>query len=189
MPASTAQKTRFIYIHGNGTTDWAACAWAVWLNKQLAGRGYDTWFQTMPDPQKARASHWLPYLQDELQAGPNDVLIGWSSGAVAAMRYAETHAIKGSVLIAPCYTDLGEPSEQESGYYDEPWQWRDIKKNQKQIVVVSSDDDPYIPQSEFAYIALQLGAARIRPPGQGHFEHRQDFPEIFDYLTKTYPTP
>lgn len=183
----TQVPTRFIYIHGNGTTDWAS-PWAVWLQRQLETKSYGTHFQTMPDPQKARAAYWLPYLKNDVQAGPNDVLIGWSSGAVAAMRYAEANPIKGSILIAPSYTDLGEPSEKESGYFDAPWQWRDIKKNQKHIALISSDDDPYIPQSEFAYIALQLGPTKLKLPGQGHFEARQDFPEIMDYIGRTYPS-
>jgi hypothetical protein len=33
--------------------------------------------------------------------------IGYSSGAVAAMRYVENHTIYGSILIGACYTDFG----------------------------------------------------------------------------------
>lgn len=57
----------------------------------------------MPDSVIARSNYWLPFLEEHVKAGENDVLIDWSSGAVAAMRYAETHTIKGSILISPCY--------------------------------------------------------------------------------------
>jgi hypothetical protein len=179
-------KPRFIFIHGNGATTWQV-PWAVWLQTKLAARGYKTLFETMPDPEQARASIWLPHIEQTLQAGPDDVLIGWSSGAVAAMRYAETHKLRGSILIAPCYTDLGEESERLSGYYDEPWQWGTIKSNQKKIALVSSDNDPFIPQSEFAYIAVHIGPDKLKIPGAGHFMDRQDMPEVLRYIESTYP--
>ena len=49
-------KPRFIYIHGNGTIRWAH-GWAVWLQAGLAGAGYDTFFETMPDSIIARAEY------------------------------------------------------------------------------------------------------------------------------------
>ncbi|RYX79200.1 retinoblastoma-binding protein 9 [bacterium] len=178
-------KPRFIFIHGNGGTDWRY-AWAVWLKRKIEELGFETIFETMPDPEKARASKWLPYLKDTLQVNEEDVLIGYSSGAVAAMRYAESNQIRGSILISPSYTDLGDPLEKHSGYFNDKWLWNDIKKNQKKIVMVWGDDDPYIPQSEFAYIVLHLGADRIKIPMGEHFQHKQDFAEILNYIKKTY---
>ncbi len=177
---------RFIFIHGNGATTWEN-PWTLWLQKKLDARGYTTAFQTMPDPDLARAEYWLPYLQDTLQAGVNDVLIGWSSGAVAAMRYAESHKLLGSILISPSYTDLDDVNEKQSGYFDEPWNWKAIKSNQKKIALVFGDDDPYIPQSEFAYIAVHLGPDKLKLPGAKHFQERQDMPEVLRYIERAYP--
>jgi len=177
---------RLIFIHGNGSTTWAV-PWAVWLKQKLEAGGYQTYFKTMPDPKLARKDIWLPHLKDVTKAGPNDVLIGWSSGAVAAMRYAETYKIAGSILISPCYTDLNDDMEKQSGYYEDPWNWQQIKKNQKKIALVWGDDDPYIPQAEFAYIAVHLSPEKIKLPGGRHFEERQDFPELLKYIEKTYP--
>jgi hypothetical protein len=47
--------------------------------------------------------------------------VGHSSGAEAAMRYAETRRVAGLVLVAACHTDLGLQSEAVSGYYSRPW--------------------------------------------------------------------
>ena len=156
------------------------------LQKKLDARGYETVFRTMPDPDLARAEYWLPYLQDELKAGSDDVLIGYSSGAVAAMRYAENHKLRGSILISPCYTDLGDDKEKLSGYFDEAWNWSAIKSNQKKIALVYGDDDPFIPQSEFAYIAVHLGPDKLKLPGAKHFHDRQDMPEVLRYIESTY---
>ncbi len=161
--------------------------WAVWLKQKLDSRGYATHFETMPDPELARRDIWLPYLANDVKVGPTDVIIGWSSGAVAAMRYAETHKILGSILISPCYTDLGDSSEKQSGYYDDPWKWNAIKTNQKKIALVFGDNDPFIPQSEFAYIAVHIGPDKLKIPGAGHFMDRQDLPEVLRYIESTYP--
>ena len=43
----------------------------------------------MPDPYVARCSIWLPFIQNELKADENTVIVGHSSGAIAAMRLLE----------------------------------------------------------------------------------------------------
>lgn len=179
-------KPRFVFIHGNGEEATWEYAWAPWLKKKLDVLGYETHFQTMPDPVGARRDIWLPYLHDVIKAGPGDVLIGWSSGATAAMRYAESNKILGSILISPSYTDLGDAKEKQSGYFDDPWNWKAIRSNQKKIALVYGDDDPYIPQSEFAYIAVHLSPDKLKTPGGGHFETRQDMHEVLRYIEKTY---
>jgi len=173
-------------VHGIGATTWEN-PWASWLKQKLDTAGYDTHFQTMPDPQQARKHIWLPYLENEVKVGSSDVIIGYSSGAVAAMRYAENHKILGSVLISPSYTDLGDADEQASGYFDELWNWKAIKSNQKKIALVFGDDDPYIPQQDFAYIAVHIGPEKLKIPGGGHFNERQDFHEVLSYIERTYP--
>lgn len=177
--------TRFIFMHGNGGSDWKS-AWAVWLRNEIEKLGFETVFETMPDPEKARGDYWLPHMQDVLKIGGDDVIIGYSSGAVAAMRYVETHDVRGSILISPSHTDLGDELEKESGYFDAPWDWKAIKSHQKKLLVVWGDDDPYIPQREFAYIVLQLGADKIKVPMGRHFQEKQDFADILKYIKKTY---
>jgi predicted alpha/beta hydrolase family esterase len=179
------QSPRFIYIHGNGTEHWSF-AWAKWLKDELDKRGFDTFFETMPDSVIARAEYWLPFLENHVGVGENDVLVGWSSGAVAAMRYAETHKIAGSVLVSPCYTDLGDDLEKQSGYYNAPWQWDAIRANQQKIALVYGDDDPFIPQAEFEYIAGAIRPEVYKTHGGGHFIDQQTFPELLAYIDKTY---
>lgn len=173
-------------MHGNETTHWSA-SWAKWLKGELEALGFETFFETMPDSIIARGKYWLPFLQDVAGVGGNDVIIGWSSGAVAAMRYAEDHKIMGSILISPCYTDLdGDELEVQSGYYDTPWQWDNIKANQTNIALIYGDDDPYIPQPEFEYIAEALHPTVIKIAGGRHFIERNQFTELLEYIKQTY---
>ncbi len=177
--------TRFIFIHGNDTDHWSG-RWGSWLKEELEKLGFDTFFETFPDSIIARSEYWLPFLKNHVKAGSNDVLIGWSSGAVAAMRYAEENKIKGSILIAPSYTDMGDSLEKQSGYYDNPWNWESIKNNQDKIALFCGDNDPYIPQADFQFIATNLNAEIITVPGAGHFLDQNIFPELIEYITKNY---
>jgi predicted alpha/beta hydrolase family esterase len=178
-------KPRFVFVHGNQTTHWSG-AWAGWLKTELEKLGFETFFETMPDSIIARAEYWLPFLKEHVQVGEHDVIIGWSSGAVAAMRYAENTKIQGSILVSPCYTDTGDDLEKQSGYYDKPWQWNNIKANQQKITLIWGDDDPYISQSEFTYIADQLQPTQIKVVEGKHFIEQDQFPELLDYIKQTY---
>lgn len=140
----------------------------------------------MPDSIIARSEYWLPFLKDHVKMGPSDVIIGWSSGAVAAMRYAENNQILGSILVSPYYTDLGDELEKQSGYYDTPWQWNAIKSNQTKIALINGDDDPFIPQDEFEFISTQLNPTHIKVHNGKHFIERTEFPELLEYIKQTY---
>jgi len=178
-------KLRIIFIHGNQSTHWSF-AWAPWLKQELEKQGFEIFFETFPDSIIARAEYWLPFLKEHIKAGENDVIVGWSSGAVAALRYAEENKIRGSVLVAPCYTDLGDELEKQSGYFKKSWNWESIKANQKSIALVHSDNDPFVPQDQFVFITEKLKPDVIKISGAKHFIEQQTFPELLNYLIKTY---
>jgi len=121
------RKLKVVIIHGNG-----GCTnqhhWTPWLKAELEKNKIIVVAPTMPDNVEAKASIWLPYMHDVLRCDENTIVVGHSSGAVAAMRYAEQYKLLGSVLIAACHTDLGYTNERVSGYYDAPWHWDIIKK-------------------------------------------------------------
>ena len=86
-----------ILIHGNGGCT-AVDIWFPWLERELTALGVAVTNETFPDNMKARAQFWLPHIA-ALGADEHTILIGHSSGAVAAMRYAETHRLLGSILL------------------------------------------------------------------------------------------
>lgn len=178
-------KPRIVFLHGNQSTHWAF-AWVSWLKKELEKRGYKTFFETFPDSIIARSKYWLPFLEEHIKAGKNDVLVGWSSGAVAAMRYAEKHKVRGSILVSPSYTDLHDELEKQSGYFDKHWNWKKIRSNQQHIALFHSDNDPFIPVDQFEFIAQQLKPTVLKINGAGHFIERKKFPELLTYLLETY---
>lgn len=166
-------------IPGNGGATPAA-GWFPFVQAELEKAGLTVVNRQFPDAELARASYWLPFLES-LGADEQTVLVGHSSGAIAAMRLAETHKIFGSVLVGAYHSDLGLEAERQSGYFDTPWNWPAIKNNEQWIVVFASVDDPYIPIEEPRYLAKQLGAAYHEFTDEGHFgldNQKTAFPEL-----------
>merc|ERR1712179_468552 len=79
--------------------------------------------KNMPDPVTARRSIWLPFMKENLQVDEETIIIGHSSGACAAVRYAEENKVAGIILVGAYTSDLGDSTEAASGYFSDPWQW------------------------------------------------------------------
>ncbi len=169
-------KPKIILVHGNGGST-IEQIWFPEAKTELETTGLEVVAQTMPDNYRARSFKWLPFIENELGADENSVVVGHSSGAVAAMRYAETHRIYGSVLVGASHTDLDNRMERMSGYFDEPWDWDAIKSNQNWIIQFASPSDPYIPVDEPRHIRDQLDTEYHELPNRGHFMD-SSFPEL-----------
>lgn len=99
---------------------------------------------------------------------------------------AEDNKIKGSVLVAPCYTDLGDEMEKQSGYFEKPWNWKVIRNNQGKIALVYSENDPFIPTSEFEHIAESLKPDVIKFSEKKHFIEQDKIQEVLDYIVNSF---
>lgn len=170
---------RAILIHGNGggkPTD----NWFPYLKKELKKIGIKTDASQFPDADLARASYWIPFLKDTLKADDNTIIIGHSSGAIAAMKFAERNQILGSVLVGAYHSDLGIEKEKLSGYFNTPWDWNAIKKNQKWIIQFAGTNDPWIPIEEARFVHEKLNTDYYESTDQGHFGgdfYKENFPE------------
>jgi len=176
-----------ILIHGNGGCT-AGDIWLPYLERELTALGLEVINQTFPDNIKARAQYWLPHIES-LGADERTILIGHSSGAVAAMRYAEAHQLLGSILVGVCHTDLGDSFEAASGYYETEWQWQRIRDNQQWIAIYSSTDDPHIPIAEPRFIAAQLRCSYFEFTDRGHFIDTRRFPDVVNLVRRKLVTP
>lgn len=180
-------KPKIIIIPGNGDSHIETDNWYAWARDELRGWGYEVIAEDMPDPVAAHASIWLPHIEKVFKAAESTIIIGHSSGGVATLRYLENHKLLGAIVIGVNYTDLGDEGEKESGYYDSPWQWDQIKANALWIAQFASTDDPYIPIGEPRFIHDQLGTEYHELSDRGHFmiEHNplnNTFPEILEVI-------
>ena len=183
-----AAQTKIVMVHGNGETeDWTKPrSWFPYLIEEFDKLGLTSEAPLMPEPEIAPMNVWLPYLEKDVGVDENTILIGGSSGAVAALRYAETHKVKGLILAAASYTDLGDEVEKQSGYFNKPWDWEKIKANTDWIVQFHSKDDPLVPFEEGEYIHQQLDSEFTVFENKGHLSKSMDgiieFPEIVEII-------
>ena len=159
--------------------------WFPYIKNELEKLGFTVIAKIFPDPILARERYWLPFIK-KLGADENTILIGHSSGAVAAVRFAEKNRILGSILVGACYTDLGIEDEKKSGYYDHPWEWNRIKNNQKWIIQFASTDDQYIPIEEARFIHKNLSTEYYEYTNEGHFgsdsKPKKEFSKIINII-------
>ena len=176
--------TKAIFIPGNGGGS-PQDNWFPYLEKELPKLGVAVTNVQFPDAVLAREEFWIPFIES-LDADENTILVGHSSGAAAAMRFAETHTILGSVLVGAYHTDLGYEDEKKSGYFNRPWNWEAIKNNQKWVILFASTDDPFIPIDQAHFVHDHLGADYHEYTDQGHFGHgaqpKLEFPELVEAL-------
>uniref|UniRef100_A0A673YUA8 Retinoblastoma binding protein 9 n=1 Tax=Salmo trutta TaxID=8032 RepID=A0A673YUA8_SALTR len=89
----------------------------------------------------AREQIWLPFIQEKLKCDEETVIIGHSSGAAAAMRYAETHKVFGLILVGAYTSDLGDENERERvvRYFSRPWEREQMRRNVGTLFSLNED--------------------------------------------------
>jgi hypothetical protein len=175
---------RAILIHGNGGSK-PTDNWLPYLKKELQLLGVKTEAPQFPDADLARSSYWLPFLKESLKADAQTIIVGHSSGAIAAMRFAEKNPLLGSVLVGTYHTDLGFEKEKLSGYFDTPWDWEAIKNNQQWIIQFAGLNDPWIPIEEARFVRDKLDTEYYESIDQGHFGgdyYKETFPEALEAI-------
>uniref|UniRef100_A0A673YV13 Retinoblastoma binding protein 9 n=1 Tax=Salmo trutta TaxID=8032 RepID=A0A673YV13_SALTR len=106
--------TKVIIVSGNGAGDVEQCLYCIFIFLVTA-----------------REQIWLPFIQEKLKCDEETVIIGHSSGAAAAMRYAETHKVFGLILVGAYTSDLGDENERERvvRYFSRPWEREQMRRN------------------------------------------------------------
>lgn len=173
---------RIAIVPGNGVGNVERSNWYSWVRHQMhAPPSVEVALREMPDPLYAKESIWHPFMEEELGCGPDTIIVGHSSGAAAAMRFAETRKVKGLVLVSAYTTDQGCDVEATSGYFSRPWKWEEIKRNAGFIVQFASEDDHLLPWSEQMEVATSLNLELKAFKDRGHFQD-ECFPELVEVL-------
>ena len=184
--------SRVFIIPGYTARDVTNCSWYPWVREKVKALAQveDCILRNMPDPVGARRNIWLPFMESDLQIGEKDIIVGHSSGAVAAIRYAETCKVGGIVLVGAYSSDLGDDLEKASGYFNGQWLFAKTRENCQHIVQFGSTDDPFLPWESQLEIASGLDCDLKKFSDKGHFQH-SSFPEIMpvikDMLNKLSP--
>ena len=182
MKTSTSSRPTVIICPGNGCNQIRQSNWYGQMYNILTSSEHNVHCicSSFPDPLHARRDVWVPHIRSLAEKEENAILVGHSSGAQAALRYAELYKVHGIILVSSTYTDLGDAHERASGYYPQkkadgeetnPYLFDEMKKNCKNWHQFHSDDDPFIPLKEAERIRDGLGLTDTYHmlPGRSHF--------------------
>lgn len=175
---------RVAIIPGNGSGSSVHNAnFYGWLHRRLHKPPAVTCvLRNMPEPLYAYERVWLEFMEKELGcADGRTVIVGHSSGACAAIRFAERHKVAGICLVSAYTTDQGDSVERASGYFSRPWEWDKVRSNAGFVLQFGSTDDPFLPWSEQQEVADGLGSALFKFEDRGHFMN-STFPELAEAL-------
>jgi predicted alpha/beta hydrolase family esterase len=174
--------SKVIILPGNGCTPIIGCNWYIDVYRELTKLKWNcVELQDMPDPNVARETVWLPFLEQKLCVDENSIIIGHSSGALAAMRWAENHKVLGIILVAACHDPRGNKNEIKSGYYSRPWEWTKIQENCQFIIQLHSKNDRFIPIEDGDFVAKNLKSKYYVFDKLDHFMD-DEFPQLIKIM-------
>jgi hypothetical protein len=180
-----------LILHGTGNN--SSGNWFPWLKEELEKRGYEVWSPDLPRADKPNSKRYNGYIlgNSRWKFNEKSVIIGHSSGAVAVLgllqHLPENSVVNTCILVSSFKDNLG--SKDLDGLFEEPFDFKEIKKHAKHFIFIHSDNDPYCPLDHAKYLAKKTGGKLIVKKGQGHFnletgEKYKQFPLILELLEK-----
>lgn len=160
-----------IILHGwgNNSND----NWFPWLKTELEKRGWKVWIPDLPHTERPDVTNWDPFILKGWEINKDTVLIGHSAGSVEALSILSQINLKieKAILVAGFTDELsGEVMEDElKGLFRKPFNWQKIKDNVGKIILVHSDDDPYVSLKHGEILKEKLNAEMIIKKSHKHF--------------------
>jgi uncharacterized protein len=189
-----------LILHGTGGKP--DSNWFRWLSEELSKRGYQVWVPQLPSSDYPNTAKYISFFSDPKnipphwgRIGSNTIIIGHSSGAVAAMgilqHFAESSTETASTPIHALYLvgafidNLGWKDEAGKyilqGVLEPELDFKKIRGSTQKTTIFHSMDDPYCPHQHAAYLAVHLHSELIMMHGRGHFME-PSFPELLEHI-------
>ncbi len=179
-----------LILHGTGAD--SSSNWFQWIKQELEEKGYKVWVPDLPNSMYPSSKVNAKYVLDNWEFDKDSLIIGHSSGAVLILyllqNLPEDTVVDRAFLVSVFKGDLGWPNLKD--LFSEPFNWEKIKKQARKIILLHSDNDPYVPLDHAEFIAEKLTAELIVKEGQGHFNlevgaQYAQFPTLLKIIEET----
>jgi len=164
-------KKQVIFVTGFSETDGEG--WPNWLAQKFTENGFEFKLLLMPDPMYPEVSEWVGFLKEQnLEINQHTYFVGHSLGCITIARFLETlpeNVIAGGCIFVSGFCSLPKIPLLAS-FCILPLDFSEVRKHAREFVVISSDNDHYVPMSYGAELAGKLGAKFIVEPRKGHIE-------------------
>jgi len=169
--------------------------WYPWVKQKLEERGFQVFVPVMPHPETPTISDWVSKLGEAVleNSGVDSetFFIGHSIGCQTIMRFLEkSDGVRagGVVFVAPwlSLTPAATPDADTlsiaNPWLDTPIDFDVVKGKAFKFVAIFSDNDPYVPLSNFRLFENRLNSEIILESGKGHFDDDSHTKELFVVL-------
>lgn len=154
----------------HGTSANPESNWFPWLKEKLEGAGYEVWVPDLPDADKPDMTKYRKFIfGSNFRFNPETVIVGHSSGAVAALSLLEALPDEAQIDKA-VMVGVYRPDKQDYSS-NEPINVKKVKGKARHTVFIHSDNDPFCPLEGAQYFAYELDAPLIVLPGEDHFSY------------------
>ena len=180
---------RVIIVHGWGGTP--ESDWFPWLKEELNDRGYRVIVPLMPETDEPKIEPWIKKLREAVgEPDAETIFIGHSIGCQTILRYLQTAAgnAKETFFVAGWFNlilDNIEEKEIAAPWFATPINLEAAKEKAGKITAIFSDDDPYVPHSDWEKFKTLLGAEVIILKKRGHIcedDGAAELPEILKII-------
>lgn len=160
-----------ILLHGTGGSD-KDYFWFEDIRNYLEDHDYKVWWPLLPNTDKPNITESLNFVKANLPTiAEETIIIGHSSGCPLILSLLEQLNInvKQVILVSGFYASLNDDGYSDLMLPKEGFNWEEIKKSAKEIILINSDNDPWGCDDKQARPAAEkLGAKFILAEGQGH---------------------
>lgn len=146
--------------------------WKPWLLAELEKLDVYASSIALPNPNNPTPEAWVSEIAHQLSMDTEHeiFLVGHSLGVSAILRYLESpqaKTISGVILVSgPC-----KPTENRitDSFVAEPFNYELIKSLVENVLIIHSDNDPYVPLEHANILSQKLNGKLIVVSGAGHF--------------------
>jgi predicted alpha/beta hydrolase family esterase len=171
---------KVLLIHGYGGIPNGG--WRPWLMRELATSDIGTFCMAlgMPSPNKPKAEEWVAEIARQVIENPKDkfILVGHSLGVTAIMRFLQDHKPKniiGCVFVSGPYKN---DKKDLKDFFSESWNFKDIKKFARKIVVIHGEDDRSVKFEQAEFLASNLECELVKVKKGGHLNIESGFDKL-----------
>jgi len=155
-------------LHGTGGSS-EDYFWFEDTKKYLESKGYEVWWPQLPHTEKPNLEETRNFIEENMPTLDEDtIIIGHSSACPLILHMLQFLKVKVKqiILVSGYYQAI---SNEANSMLPPSLDWKTIKKNADEIIIINSDNDPWGCDDKQARPAAEkLDAQFILAKGQGH---------------------
>ncbi len=146
--------------------------WLPWARQRLESAAVEVDVPALPTPADHSLQHWTDAFLAQTRVRDYAICVAHSLGVSFALRLVESELAHFDVLVsvAGCVgrTNIARFDALNRSFLSAPFEWRRLRGRIGEIVIVYSDDDPYIDVAQSEQLARDLAATTIVLHSAGH---------------------